>query len=158
MSVQNEFDLETSLRRLNELWTFTLENLTNYAIYIMDAKSLFTEIKSNGYKMILADKLTPTELSQLNETGIKTAPDLERIRLKIIELIETKQFNDASILRSEEIRLINEILNDYFGSPSVHFILQDVEKKEILCRPARYKFPYPTFYFDLTTKIGLKQL
>ena len=94
MADPNEFDLEESLGRLNELWALTLENVINYVEHVDEAKNLFKEIKARGYKMIPADKLKLEELSQLNETGKKNVPELERIHLEKLELIKIKKFEN----------------------------------------------------------------
>ena len=157
MAEQNEFDLEESLRKLNELWTLTLENEINYFTHLDDTKYLFKEIKANGYKMILANTLKPEELSELTETSNKHATEIKRIQLEKVEDIKNGRIEHAAWLRDQEKFLISEVLNLYFGNPSIHFKLHDAENKKILCRPAFYKFQVPLLYFDWTKKKDIKQ-
>ncbi len=149
MAEQNEFDVKESLRILNELRTLTLENESNYFSNIDEFNSRIKEFKERGYKMILANNLEPVELSEPIEISDKYASEIKRIQLEKIEDIKNGRMENAARLRSQEKFLVVEVLNSYFGNPSIHYKLHNAEKKEVLCRPAFYKFQFPNLYFDL---------
>ena len=150
MADPDEFNLEESLRRLNELLTMMHENVYSYARHVEKTKSIFDELKERGYKMIPFKNLKHVELSELTETGRKNVPVIEDIYLQKLELIKVKKFDTMFLLRNAEDRLVDEIIDSYLGRPSIHFKLHDAEKKEIFCRAPRFKFQVPLFIFDRT--------
>jgi hypothetical protein len=152
MADLDEFNLYKSLEILNQLWTLTLKDIFSYVNHLEETKNIFKEIRSMGYKLILADKLKPAELSQLNQTGKKNAPEIIKIQAERKVAFENKRFDVVSRLRSKENDLVNEILDSYFGNPSIHFIYQYPDRKEILCRTAHYQFQIPHFIFDGNNK------